>query len=49
MPTAVDATRIPELQQVVSSALAAARAAGASSADADASVQQGLSVTVRMG
>jgi PmbA protein len=44
-----DATRIPELQQVVSSALAQARAAGASAADADASVQQGLTVTVRMG
>jgi PmbA protein len=45
----VDATRLPELQEVVSSALAQARAAGASAADADASVQQGLSVTVRMG
>ena len=45
----VDATRIPELQQVVSSALAEARVAGASAADADASVQQGLTVTVRMG
>ena len=44
-----DATRIPELQQVVSNALAQARAAGASAADADASVQQGLTVTVRMG
>jgi len=49
MSSAVDATRIPELQQVVASALAGARAAGASAADADASVQQGLSVTVRMG
>jgi PmbA protein len=49
MSTEVDATRIPELQQVVSSALAEARAAGASAADADASLQKGLSVTVRMG
>ena len=49
MPQEVDATRIPELHQVVSSALAEARAAGASAADADASVQKGLSVTVRMG
>ena len=49
MSQEVDATRIPELQQVVSNALAQARAAGASSADADASVQKGLSVTVRMG
>ena len=49
MSQELDATRIPELQQVVSSALAQARAAGASSADADASMQKGLSVTVRMG
>jgi PmbA protein len=49
MSSEVDATRIPELQRVVSSALAEARSAGASAADADASVQKGLSVTVRMG
>ncbi|HEX9474705.1 MAG TPA: metalloprotease PmbA [Steroidobacteraceae bacterium] len=49
MAMQVDATRIPELQEVVSSALAQARSAGASAADADASVQQGLTVTVRMG
>ncbi len=49
MSSEVDATRIPELQQVVSSALAEARGAGASAADADASVQKGLTVTVRMG
>ena len=49
MSSEVDATRIPELQQVVSSALAEARAAGASAADADASVQKGLTVTVRLG
>jgi PmbA protein len=49
MSQEVDATRIPELQQVVVSALALARAEGASSADADASVQKGLTVTVRLG
>jgi PmbA protein len=49
MSQQVDATRIPELQQVVTDALAQARAAGASQADADASVQKGLSVTVRLG
>ena len=49
MSSEVDATRIPELQQVVSSALAEARSAGASAADADASVQKGLAVTVRLG
>ena len=49
MSQEVDATRIPELQQVVSSALAQARAAGASAADADASLQKGLSVSVRLG
>lgn len=49
MSEEVDATRIPELQQVVSSALAHAQAAGASAADADASVQKGLTVTVRLG
>ena len=49
MSQEVDATRIPQLQEVVSSALAQARAAGASAADADASVQKGLGVTVRLG
>jgi PmbA protein len=49
MSQEVDATRIPELQQVVSSALAQARSAGASGAEADASIQKGLSVTVRLG
>ncbi len=38
-----------ELHQVVGDALAAARAAGASQAEADASAQQGLNVTVRLG
>lgn len=45
----VDASRIPELSEVVSQALAAARRAGASQAEADASLQKGLNATVRMG
>jgi PmbA protein len=45
----VDTSRIPELQDVVTQALAAARAAGASQAEADASLQKGLSATVRLG
>lgn len=49
MSQAVDATRIPELQEVVRAALSAAVAAGASAAEADASLQQGLSATVRLG
>lgn len=49
MSQEINATRIPELQQVVSQALELARAAGASAADADASMQKGLTVTVRMG
>ena len=49
MQQEVDARRIPELSEVVDSALAQARAAGASQAEADASVQKGLTVTVRLG
>jgi PmbA protein len=49
MTEEVDATRIPELQAIVEGALAQARALGASAADADASIQKGLSTTVRMG
>ncbi|MCC7462130.1 MAG: metalloprotease PmbA [Gammaproteobacteria bacterium] len=49
MSQQVDPTRIPELQAVVASALEAARAAGASQAEADASLQRGLTATVRMG
>jgi PmbA protein len=41
--------RIPELEQVVAAALAGAKQAGASQAEADASLQKGLNVTVRMG
>jgi PmbA protein len=49
MSQAVDASRIPELADVVSMALAEARAAGATQAEADCSLQQGLNVTVRLG
>jgi len=49
MPQQVDASRINELEEVVSGALAEAQAAGASQADADASLQRGLTVTVRLG
>jgi len=49
MSQQVDASRIPELKDVVSSALESARRAGATQAEADASLQQGLSVSVRLG
>ncbi len=49
MSQQVDASRIPELKDVVSRALESARRAGATQAEADASLQQGLSVTVRLG
>lgn len=49
MPQQVDASRIDELKQVVAGALAEAEAAGASQAEADASLQRGFSVTVRLG
>ncbi|HEX4024510.1 MAG TPA: metalloprotease PmbA [Steroidobacteraceae bacterium] len=49
MPQQIDASRISELKEVVSGALAEAQAAGASQADADASLQRGLTVTVRLG
>lgn len=49
MSQAVDASRIPELKTVVSTALEAAARAGATQAEADASLSQGLSVTVRLG
>jgi PmbA protein len=45
----VDTSRIPELQDVIARALAEARAAGASQAEADASLQKGLNATVRLG
>jgi PmbA protein len=49
MSQAVDASRIPELRDIVAMALQEARAAGATQAEADVSLQQGLNVTVRLG
>ncbi|MFO7276324.1 MAG: metalloprotease PmbA [Pseudomonadota bacterium] len=49
MQQAVDRTRIPELESVVSLALEEARRRGATQCEADASLQQGLSATVRLG
>ena len=49
MSQAIDASRIPELADVVAMALAQARAAGPTQAEADCSLQQGLNVTVRLG
>ncbi len=45
MAQQVDASRIGELEQVVTSALAEAQNTGASQADADASLQRGLTAT----
>jgi len=49
MSQQVDASRISELKDTVASALEQARAAGLSHAEADASLQRGLTVTVRLG
>ena len=49
MSQAVDASRIPELRDIVAIALQEARTAGATQAEADVSLQQGLNVTVRLG
>jgi len=49
MSQAVDASRIPELSGIVAFALEQARAAGATQAEADVSLRQGLGVTVRLG
>ena len=49
MSQPVDASRIPELQTVVSLALQEARRLGATQAEADASLQKGLNATVRLG
>ena len=46
---AVDGTRIPELKNIVADALARARQLGASQAEADVSLQKGLTTTVRLG
>jgi PmbA protein len=49
MSQAVDASRIPELRDIVALALQEAKTAGATQAEADVSLQQGLNVTVRLG
>jgi PmbA protein len=49
MNEAVDASRIPELKDIISLALQEAARAGASQAEADVSLQKGLNVTVRLG
>lgn len=49
MDQAVDASRIPELKDIVDFALREARTAGATQAEVDVSLQRGLNVTVRMG
>jgi PmbA protein len=49
MTQTVEGTRIPELKDVVSLALAEAKQRGASQADVDASMNRGLSTTVRLG
>jgi len=49
MQESVGGTRIPELQDVVSLALEEARRRGASQCEADASLNRGLTVSVRLG
>ena len=49
MAQQVDGSRIDELKQVIAGALAEAESTGASQADADASLQRGLTATVRLG
>jgi PmbA protein len=49
MSQQVDASRISELKGTVADALEQARAAGVSHAEADASLQRGLTVSVRLG
>ncbi|MBK6596401.1 MAG: metalloprotease PmbA [Proteobacteria bacterium] len=49
MPQDVDAARIPELKSIIASVLEEAARSGASQAEADVSLQQGLSTTVRLG
>jgi PmbA protein len=45
----IDATRIPELEHIVSEALRQAAKLGATQAEADVSLQKGLTTTVRLG
>ena len=49
MQQEVDGTRIPELQGIVAEALKLSRKLGASQAEADVSLQKGLTTTVRLG
>ena len=49
MSQAIDASRIPELSDIAEFTLREAREAGATQAEADVSLQQGLNVTVRLG
>jgi len=49
MSQEVDGSRIPELAAIARRALALARDAGASEAEADVSLQKGLNATVRLG
>src|SRR6202035_6003651 len=49
MHAAVDESRIPELQEIVRLALAEARRRGAAECEVDASLNQGLSASVRLG
>jgi PmbA protein len=49
MPQPIDASSISELKSVVAGALTEAKRSGATQAEADASLQRGLSVTVRLG
>ncbi len=49
MQAEVDGNRIPELSNIVSDALAQARKLGATQAEADVSLQKGLTTTVRLG
>lgn len=45
----VDGSRIPELQSIVADSLEKARSLGATQAEADVSLQKGLTTTVRLG
>ena len=49
MHAAVDESRIPELEEIVRLALAEARRRGASECQVDASLNQGISASVRLG
>jgi len=49
VPQEVDGARIPELESIVSDALQCARKLGAAQAEADVSLQKGLTTTVRLG